>query len=83
MKYARLDSNGTVIEVFTPPKDVSINDCFAPAIAQLFVECPDNIGVHSTFVGGQWNYVEVPQADPAIPAEPPRAEITSIPTTQV
>jgi hypothetical protein len=38
MKYARLNENGVVLEVFTPPEGASINDCFTPSVASLFVQ---------------------------------------------
>lgn len=43
MKYARLFSDNSVIETFTPPDGVSINDCFVPEIVSQFVEVPDEV----------------------------------------
>lgn len=43
MKYARISSNNTVIETFTPPTGFSVADCFHPSIASQFVEVPDAV----------------------------------------
>ncbi len=43
MKYARLSTEGVVIEVFTPPTGFSIPDCFHPIIASQFQACPEEV----------------------------------------
>lgn len=43
MKYARILSNNTVIETFTPPTGFSLADCFHPSIASQFVEVSDGV----------------------------------------
>lgn len=42
MKYARLIDN-IVIEVFTPPVNVGIEECFTPEIAAQFEPCPEAV----------------------------------------
>jgi hypothetical protein len=43
MKYARISSNNTVIETFTPPTGFSLADCFHTSIASQFVEVSDEV----------------------------------------
>jgi hypothetical protein len=43
MKYARISSNNTAIETFTPPTGFSLADCFHPSIASQFVEVSDEV----------------------------------------
>ena len=82
MKYARIDSNNVVVETFVPPAGVSISECFTPEIVSMFLECPENIEVHSLYQNNEWVYVEVPLCEPPSQEEP-RSEPASIPTTQV
>ena len=43
MKYARISSQNTVIEVFTPPTGVSIEECFTPEIVAQFESVPEEV----------------------------------------
>lgn len=45
MKYARLSSENTVDEVFVPPQNFPIFDCFHPSVVAQFVEVPDNVEI--------------------------------------
>lgn len=40
--YARVVA-GHVVEVFTPPSDTEIDDCFHPSVAGQFVHCPSEV----------------------------------------
>lgn len=42
MKYARVINN-IVIEVFTPPSGVAIEECFTPEIVAQFEPCPEYV----------------------------------------
>jgi len=42
MRYA-LIKNNQVIDIFIQPEEVSIEECFTPEIASLYIPCPDNI----------------------------------------
>ena len=44
MKYARI-FNGFIGEVFTPPADISITECFTPEVVALFSLVPDDVEV--------------------------------------
>lgn len=43
MKYARLNSDNTVIETYVPPTGVAITECFTPEIAQQFIQVSDEV----------------------------------------
>jgi hypothetical protein len=43
MNYARLSSENTVIEVFTPPAPFTLEECFTPEIVAQFEPCPDEV----------------------------------------
>lgn len=43
MKYARLSSDNSVIEIFTPPSGFSIQECFTPQVVIQFEVCPDEV----------------------------------------
>lgn len=42
MKYARI-TNNLVIETFTPPANVPIEECFTPEIVAQFEPVPDEV----------------------------------------
>ena len=44
MKYARI-FNSFVGEIFIPPADISIAECFTPEVVALFTLIPDNVEV--------------------------------------
>lgn len=80
MKYARLDSQGTVVEVFETPAGFSIQDCVHPSLVELFMEAPNDVKVHDTYRDEVWTSYVPPPPEP----EPePTPEPTSIPTTEV
>jgi hypothetical protein len=43
MKYARVNENNIVIEIFNVPPGASINDCFVPVIADQFIAASDEV----------------------------------------
>jgi hypothetical protein len=44
MKYARMFGN-VAGEIFTPPENVSITECFTPEVVALFTAVPDDVEV--------------------------------------
>jgi hypothetical protein len=76
MNYARLSTENTVIEVFTPPEGFTIEDCFTPQVVAMFESCPDNV---------EQNWIK--QADgtyvaPTPAPEPPTEAPTEPPVTE-
>lgn len=43
MKYARLSTENTVIEVFTPPQGFALAECFTAELVAQFEPCPDDV----------------------------------------
>lgn len=43
MKYARISTKNTVIEVFTPPTGFTIEECFTPELVAQFEPVPDDV----------------------------------------
>lgn len=41
-KYARV-IGGIVQEVFIPPGNVPMKDCFTPEVVAMFTECPEEV----------------------------------------
>lgn len=80
MKYARLDSQGVVVEVFETPQGFTIADCLHPSLVDLFIEAPDNVKPHDTYRDEVWTSVEI--VLPPEP-EPSRPEPGSIPTSEI
>lgn len=50
MKYARLINN-RVNEVFTPPENIDISECFHPDVVKQFVSVPDEVEAQWFFDG--------------------------------
>lgn len=63
MKYARIGSDGVVVETFVPLEGFALADCFHPDIASQFVEVPDDVEANWT-----------KQADGSFVAPPPPPE---------
>jgi hypothetical protein len=68
MNYARV-VNGLVVELFTPPDEIPIEDCFHPEIAAQFVPVPDGLAVEQG-----WTYDGTAFAAP-VPVPPTADEV--------
>jgi hypothetical protein len=51
--YARIQNN-VAVEIFVPPDGFTLNQCFHPEVAVLFVGAPDGTVVGSTLENGAW-----------------------------
>lgn len=68
MKYARLNEENVVLEIYIPPEGFTINECFHPLIAEQFIQVPDNVDIHWTKDGESWVEPD-PLPDPEPPVE--------------
>lgn len=58
--------DGAVVQLFTPPEGVAIEECFAPSVAAQFVAVPDG-----TTPAQGWTYVSGVFEPPVPPTPPP------------
>lgn len=72
MKYGRISTENTVIEVFTPPTGVPIEGCFTPEIVAQFEPVPDEVG-QNWIKQEDGTFVPPPEPEPAVTPEPGEA----------
>jgi hypothetical protein len=75
MKYARLSTENTVIEVFTPPEGFGIEDCFTPQVVAMVEPCPDEVE-QNWIKQEDGTFVAPPPPPPAPEPEPTTEEDT-------
>jgi len=68
MKYARVDDQSKVIEIFVEPEGFTINECFVPIIVQQFIAVSDEV-----------NYGWIKQEDGTFVEFIPEPEETAVP----
>ena len=59
MRYALIENN-QVKDVFIEPQGVSIEECFTPEIASLYIPCPDNISEGDFYAPDTQEFAENP-----------------------
>lgn len=71
MKYARISTENTVIEVFTPPTGFTIEECFTPEIVAQFELVPDEVE-QNWIKQEDGTFVAPPEPEPPVvePEEP-------------
>lgn len=69
MKYARISTENTVIEVFILPTGFSIEECFTPEIAAQFEPVPDDVG-QNWIKQEDSTFVAPPEPEPKQQVEP-------------
>ncbi len=52
--HSPLADGDTALELFTPPDDVAIDECFHPSLVPFFHEVPDDTLVNATWDGTTW-----------------------------
>lgn len=63
MRYARIvvvEGVQTAAEIFIPPAEVTIDQCFHPMVVAQFVECPAEVEVGWTLADDLWSPPEEP-----------------------
>lgn len=75
-KYARV-LNGVAVEIFTPPANTLISDCFCPEIVNQFIACPVSVVVGSVVdSNGKWAIIAESVPEPVAPTYPKVDPIT-------
>ena len=59
MRYALIENN-QVKDIFIQPEGFSIEECFTPEIASLYIPCPDNISEDDFYDSDTGNFSENP-----------------------
>ena len=75
MRYARVDENNIVIEIFIVPPGATINECFVPIIAEQFIQASDE--VENGWVLGDDGIFTLPTTEEVVTEDPPTEEVVT------
>jgi hypothetical protein len=73
-KFARLDENNVVIEVFLEPDGFTVDQCFPPETHALFIPVPDDVTPNSVLnADDSWTIAPIEPFPPPPPEPDPPA----------